>query len=196
MLAAQMSEWLKGYEQLSEEKKVNVQRWIHLNKFIANTLKIPEQKWFEEYIGNAMKTPLDYSFMESTIPGFAGVDVPGQGETFSMGIDPGGFSGPKVPLRAQNNMGRLSPALQDAIASMLETGEPERLKLSPSDVAQLQKIFRGEKALAKLKRPSFRKVSVQRDLATDEMVLNVEGEGEILRMNVMEFGAVMSRQLH
>ncbi len=190
-----MSKWLEGYNQLSEAQQVNVQRWIHLNKFIANTLRIDERKWFEEYLGEAMANPLDYSFMEATIPGFDGIEVPGQGESFSSGTDPA-FMGPKVALRAENNMGKLSPDLQDAIAGMLENGEPEVMKLKPADVAQLQKIFRSHKGLAKLKRPDFRKLSIRRDLATSEMVLAVEGDGEVLRANIMEFSAVLSRKLH
>jgi len=190
-----MSGWRQSYEQLSDEQKVNVQRWIHLNKFIANTLKIPEPKWFEEYVGHAMQYPFDYSFMEATLPGFAGLEVPGQGESFTKGMDLTGFAGPKVPLRAENNLGKLSPDLQDAIAGMMESGEPERVKLLPSDVAQLQKILPGEKPLARLKRQDFRSVELARDLASGELVLSAN-DAELFRMNVMEFGAVMSRKLH
>ena len=190
-----MSKWLEGYNQLSEAQQVNVQRWIHLNKFIANTLKIDERKWFEAYLGEAMANPLDYSFMEATIPGFSGIDVPGQGESFTVAADPS-FSGPKVPLRAANNMGKLSPQLQDTISTMLETGAPESSKLKPADVAQLQKIFGSQKTLAKLKRPDFRKLVLARDPATDEMTLTVDGGSEVLRANIMEFSAVLSRKLH
>jgi len=191
-----MSAWVESYNQLSEAQQVNVQRWIHLNKFIARTLKIPEQQWFESYIGDCMAKPLDYSFMEATIPGFSGIDVPGQGESFTKEMDPTDFLGPKVALRAQNNMGKLSSNLQDLIAQILETGEPGSTKLNPADVAQLQKMFSSVKALAKLKRPNFRKLILARDLATDDMTLSIEGSDEILRMNVMEFGAVLSRKLH
>ena len=190
-----MSDWLRGYEALPENKKVNVQRWLHLNKFIANTLKIPEQKWFEGYLGEAMANPLDYSFMEATIPGFSGLEVPGQGESFTKSVDIGGFTGPKVPLRAENNMGKLSPDLQDAIAGMLEQAEPESVRLKPADVAHLQKMFPGHKPLAKLKRPLFRKLQLLRDLATDEIALAVDDGDEVLRVNVMEFGAVLGRKL-
>ena len=190
-----MSEWARAFEALSEEQKVNVQRWIHLNKFIARTLKVPEQAWFETYLGEAMANPLDYSFMEPTFPGFSGMEVPGQGESFTKGFDPSALVGPKVAIRAENNLGRLSPELQDAIAGMLEKGEPESVHLVASDVAQLQKMFPGQKGLAKLKRPDFKKLSLARDLASDDMVLGVAGGDEVLRLNVMEFGAVMSRKL-
>ena len=188
-----MSEWLRSYERLPEASKVNVQRWMHLNKFIANTLRIPEQTWFETYLGDAMKDPLDYRFMEACIPGLSGAALPGEGESFELGAEFGGFDGPKVPLRAENNMGKLSPDLQDTIASMLEAGEPEAVKLSPADVAQLQKMFRSERRLAKLKRPNFRKLTLARE--ADEMTLQITGGDEILRMNLMEFSAILSRPL-
>ena len=191
-----MSAWLESYKKLSEPQQVNVQRWLHLNKFIANTLNVDEKQWFEEYIGACMAQPLDYSFMEATIPGFSGIEVPGQGESFTKALDPTAFLGPKVALRAQNNMGKLSPELQDSVAQMLETGEPASAKLKPADVAQLQKMFSSVKALAKLKRPNFRKLILARDLATNDMTLTIEGSDEILRINVMEFGAVLSRKLH
>ena len=93
-------------------------------------------------------------------------------------------------------MGKLSPELQDVIASMLENGEPSTIKLKPADVAQLQKMFSSVKTLAKLKRPNFRKLILGRDLAKNEMTLTIEDGDEILRTNVMEFGAVLSRKLH
>ncbi|MBI2375377.1 MAG: hypothetical protein HYV07_15385 [Deltaproteobacteria bacterium] len=187
-----MSTWLEAYESLPEESKVNVQRWIHLNKFIARTLKIDEKAWFEEWVGWAMQNPLDYSFMEACIPGFVGMD---QEESFVRGLDAGQTATPRVPLRAKNNLGRLSPELQDAIAGMLEKGEPERTSLTPADVAQLQKIFSSQKELAKLKRPDFRKLTLVRDFATDDLVLSVGDGPEVLRLNLMEFSAVMGRAL-
>ena len=191
-----MSAWLQSYNQLNETQQLNIQRWLHLNKFIANTLNIPEKQWFEEYLGECMAKPLDYSFMEATLPGFKGVDIPGQGESFTKELDPTSFLGPKVPLRAQNNMGKLSPELQDQISTLLEKGEPEQVKLKPADVAQLQKTFSSVKPLAKLKRPNFRKLILGRDFATNEVTMTIEGQEEILRQNVMEFGAVLSRKLH
>lgn len=190
-----MSAWTESYNQLSEAQQVNVQRWIHLNKFIARTLNVPEKQWFEDYIGECMAKPLDYGFMEVTIPGFSGIAVPGQGESFTTATDPSAVLGPRVALRAQNNLGKLSPDLQDQIARFLETGESDPVKLKPADVAQLQKMFSSVKALAKLKRPSFRKLTLARDLATDDMTLTVEGAEEIMRTNLMEFAAVMSRKL-
>jgi hypothetical protein len=190
-----MSEWVKGYEALSDEQKANVQRWIHLNKFIAHTLQLDEQVWFETYVGGAMQRPFDYSFMGDTIPD-AAAGLGTQGESFTRGLEPGEIAGPKVPVGAQNNLGRLSPPLQAAIAGMLERGEPEQQQLQPSDVALLQKIFPTAKELAKLKRASFRGVSLGRDLASDEMVVTLdEGARELLRVNVMEFSAVMARKV-
>ena len=191
-----MSAWLQSYNQLNETQQLNIQRWLHLNKFIANTLNSPEKQWFEEYLGDCMAKPLDYSFMEATLPGFKCVDIPGQGESFTKELDPTSFLGPKVPLRAQNNMGKLSPELQDQIPTLLEKGEPEQVKLMPADVAQLQKMFSSVKPLAKLKRPNFRKLILGRDFATNEVTMTIEGQEEILRQNVMEFGAVLSRKLH
>ncbi len=187
-----MGTWLEAYESLSEESKANVQRWIHLNKFIARTLRIEERAWFEDWVGGAMRNPMDYSFMEACIPGFVGI---GQEESFVRGLDSGQSATPRVPLRAKNNLGRLSPELQDAIASMLEKGEPDSTSLTPADVAQLQKIFANQKELAKLKRPDFRKLRLSVDLATQDLVLAVEGGAEVLRMNPAEFSAVMSRAL-
>lgn len=185
-----MSDWLQGYEALSEERKVNVQRWLHLNKFIAKTLRIDERAWFEDYVGGAMQAPFDYSFMLETIPGFQGLDASGQGESFTRGMEPGLFSGPAVALRAKNNMGKLSPQLQDALAGLIERGEPPALGLLPGDVAHLQKMFPGARGLAKLKRSEFRGVQLERD--EDDVTMSVAG-GEILRINVLEFATVLSR---
>jgi hypothetical protein len=187
-----MSAWLAAYERLSDAQKVNVQRWIHLNKFIAQTLKIDERAWFEDWVGDAMRNPLDFSFMEAAIPGFAGLEGPGQGESFVRGGDP--FAGPKVALRAANKLGTLSPPLQDAIAGLLEHGEPaEGVRITAQDVASLQKIFRSERALARLKRPQFRMLRLLRDPVSDEMVLNVEDGEDVLRLHMQEFAAILSR---
>ncbi|MFO0728595.1 MAG: hypothetical protein U1E65_32765 [Myxococcota bacterium] len=189
-----MATWTEGYNALPDEAKVNVQRWIHLNKFIAQTLKIDELKWFEGYLGEAMAQPFDYSFMGETMPGLSGLGLEGKGEVFTRGMEPGGFVGPRVPLRAKNNMGRLSPALQDALAGLIEQGEPSSVALSPADVATLQKIFPTAKGLAKLKRPDFRSVALGRDMSAQEVTMSA-ASGELLRMNVMEFAAVLSRAL-
>lgn len=190
-----MTDWLQSYEALPQESKVNVQRWIHFNKFVAHTLRIDEKTWFEGYLGAAMQRPFDYSFMNDLIPGFSGLDVQGQGEAFTRGLEPGAFIGPRVPLRAKNNLGRLSPALQDALGGLLEKGEPSQVSLLASDLAQLQKIFPSAKGLAKLKRPDFKGVQLRRDEVTSEVVMETAGGAEILRLNVLEFAAVMSRSL-
>jgi hypothetical protein len=189
-----VSSWIESYEALDEARQVNVQRWLHLNKFIAHTLKIDERAWFEDYLGGAMQRPFDYGFMADTIPGLTGLGLEGAGETFTRGIEPGGFVGSKVALRARNNMGRLSPPLQDALAGLLERGEPSAVALLPSDVATLQKIFPSAKGLAKLQRKDFRSVGLARDAATDELVMTGP-PGELVRINVLEFAGVLARPL-
>lgn len=189
-----MPSWLESYEQLSEEQQDRVQRWLHLNKFIAHTLRMPWEKWIDGFIAPSMAKPMDYAFMSSTIADFTGLGLEGQGVTFSRDVDPSSKAISRVPLRAKNNLGRLSPELQDAIGAMLERGETATSKLVAADAAMLQKIFPGEKKLAKLPKPSFRKLSLARD--EDDIVLSVEGEEEpIFRLNVLEFAAVMSRAL-
>lgn len=189
-----MSAWLEAYQQLPEEIQERVQRWLHLQKFISQTLKIPWEKWVEDYLGSCMARPFDYSFMEATFPSFAGFEgAAGQGVSFSKEMDPATALVARVPLRAQNNMGKLSPDLQDALGGMLEIGEPSSTRLKPSDVVHLQKMFPKEKGLAKLKRKDFRKLTVERD--GDDIVVEVEGGDELLRLNVLEFSAVMSRAL-
>lgn len=191
----QMASWIEGYEALDEARKVNVQRWMHLNKFIANTLRIDERAWFEEWLAGVMAAPFDYGFMADTIPDASGLasGLGLDGETFSRGTDPGGFSGPRVALRAKNNLGKLSPELQDALSGLLERGDPMNAGLSPQDVASLQKIFPTAKGLAKLKRPDFRGVQIARE--GDEVTMRAPSGDEILRINVLEFAGVMSRTL-
>jgi hypothetical protein len=193
-----MGAWLEAYEKLSEDQKDRVQRWIHLNKFIAHTLHLSWDDWVNRFLSPSMERPMDYSFMESTLVGFRGLDVEGQGVSFTKEIDPSTRLVRRVPLRAKNNLGRLSPELQDGVATLLERaedpeGEDPPLRVPPGDVAHLQKIFPGEKLLAKLKRPDFRKVTFAREV--DEIVLAVEGGGELMRMNVLEFSGVMSKAL-
>jgi hypothetical protein len=194
LTSGRMADWLQGYEALSEERKVNIQRWIHLNKFIARTLRVDERAWFEDYVGGAMQAPFDYGFMADTAPEVSGHEAIGSGETFSRGLEPGAMVGPRVPLRAKNNMGRLSPQLQDTLAGLLERGEPSSVSLIPADVAQLQKIFPSAKGLAKLKRPDFRSVRIERDPVNDDVMMSA-GQTELLRVNLLEFAAVMSRAL-
>lgn len=186
-----MTSWIEAYQALDEPRKVNVQRWLHLNKFIAQTLRVDERAWFEDYLGGVMNAPFDYSFMAETIPGLVGLEL--DGETFTRGADPSGFSGPRVPLRSKNNLGKLSPELQDALSGLLERGEPMQAGLTPQDVATLQKIFPGAKGLAKLKRPDFRGVQILRE--ADEVAMRAPSGEEILRINVLEFAGVMSRTL-
>ena len=186
-----MPSWIEGYEALDDARKVNVQKWMHLNKFIAHTLRIDERAWFEDWVGEAMRQPFDYTFMADTIPGLTGLHT--DGETFTRSMDPGAFSGARVALRSKNNMGKLSPELQDALSGLLEHGEPMQAGLRPQDVATLQKIFPSAKGLAKLKRPDFRGVQIAR--AGDDVTLCAPAGEEILRVNVMEFAAVMSRAL-
>jgi hypothetical protein len=88
----------------------------------------------------------------------------------------------------------LSPPLQDALAGLLERGEPSAVALLPSDVATLQKIFPSAKGLAKLQRKDFRSVGLARDAATDELVMTGP-PGELVRINVLEFAGVLARPL-
>lgn len=194
-----MGAWLEAYEKLDDARKQNVQRWIHLNKFIAKTLKIDEEAWFEDWVGEAMHNPLDYSFMADAIPGLAehglaSDDAMAAGESFQRSFDPAGLV-PKVALSAENNLGRFSKDFQEGVQGLLERGEPESFALQPSDVALLQKLFPSQKALAKLKRPDFKSVALRLDHAEEDIVATAGGSAEILRVNVLEFAGVMGRKL-
>jgi hypothetical protein len=189
-----VSAWLEAYERLPEDAQARVKRWLHLQKLIAQTLRLSWEEWIEQYLGYAMAHPFDYRFMEATFPAFTGIEAdPGQGASFTKELDPATALTARVPLRAKNNLGRLSPELQDAIAGMLERGEPSVTKLVPADVVHLQKIFLKEKALAKLKKKDFKALTLERD--GDDILITLEGGEEILRMNVLEFGATMSKAL-
>jgi hypothetical protein len=187
-----MGAWLEAYEKLPTEAQDRVQRWLHLNHFIARTLRIDWQKWVDDYLTPTFQAPLDYSFMRDCLPDFVGgLGMEGQGASYSAAVDPATAQVSRVPLRAKNNLGRLSPELQDRMALLLEKdGEP--MTLTPADVAQLQKILPGEKPLAKLDRKDFRKVSVCRD--GDEIVI-AAGDKELVRQPVLELGAIMKKAL-
>ncbi|MEM7675277.1 MAG: hypothetical protein AAF449_04645 [Myxococcota bacterium] len=190
-----MGAWLQAYEGLDEAQKDRVQKWLHLNKFITRTLRIDWDQWVEDFLQPAMDNPLDYSFMMDCVPNlqdFQGLNTAGQGVTFSKDVDPATAQTARVPLRASNNLGRLSVGTQDAIARLLETGG-DPVTLPPGDVAHLQKIFRREKALGRLPRKDFRKVEVGRE--DNEIVVRVvEGE-PLMRLSVLEFGTEMRRTL-
>jgi hypothetical protein len=184
--------WLDAYRRLPEEAQERVKYWLHLQRLIAQTLRIPWETWIDRYIAYAMAHPLDYSFMQATFPTmaeFTGLEV----ASFSKALDPATALTARVPLRAKNNLGRLSPELQDAIAAMLETDAGNSAHLSPADVVHLQKIFLKEKSLAKLKKKDFKSLTLERD--GDEIIISIEGGGELLRMNVLEFGATMGKAL-
>jgi hypothetical protein len=194
-----MGAWLEAYEKLDDARKVNVQRWIHLNKFIAKTLQIEPEAWFEDWVGEAMQNPFDYSFMAEAIPGLVehGLgtdDAMEAGESFQRTFDPASIA-PKVPLSAENNLGRFSKDFQEQVASMLERGDPDQIALAPSDVAMMQKLFPSQKALAKLKRPDFRRVELRRDHAEEDMVAALGDDTELLRVHVLEFAGVMGRKV-
>ena len=186
-----MAAWLQAYERLDEAQKDRVQKWLHLNKFIARSLQLDWSTWVDDYLKPAMDRPLDYSFMADCLPDFQGFETSGQGATFSTAVDPATAQTARVPLRAANNLGRLSTTSQDGIAQLLE-GAGDPVLLPPGDVAVLQKIFRREKALGKLPRKDFRKVQVVRD--DNEIVIRVE-ETDLVRLTVVEFGAEMRRAL-
>lgn len=187
-----MSGWLQAYEKLPEEQKARVQRWIHLQKLIAETLKIPFERWIEAYVGSAMQAPFDYSFMQVTLPDFAGLET--DGATFSKDVDPATARTARVPLRAKNQLGRLSPGLQESIGGFLEDEAKAASShpIPPADVVTLQKILAGEKALVRLKRKDFRRVRIGR--TGDEVVIRLDEDGdELARLDVFEFSAVMNR---
>ncbi len=183
-----MGAWLETYEKLTPEQQDRVQRWIHLNKFIARTLKLSFEDWLEKFVQPCMERPLDYSFMAACVPGFTGLE---DNISFSKVADPALAKTSRVPLRAQNNLGRLSPELQDSLASLLEAEGAEALRISPADVAQLQKIFAKEKALAKLQRKDFRSVQIAR--SDEDIVVRLEAGTELLRQSLTEFGAMMRK---
>lgn len=190
-----MGAWLEAYEKLDEAGKDRMQRWIHLNKFIAHTLGMGFEEWVDRFVKPCFDAPLDYSFMNAVITGGAdaGLGLEGKGVSFSRDMDPALRAISRVPLRAKNNLGRLSPDLQDRLSAMLAGDELGPLKLSPADTTALQKILPSEKALAKLAKPLFRKLQLTRE--EDDMVLGVEGGEEVVRMNVMELGGILSRPL-
>ncbi len=185
-----MSGWLEAYERLPEDAKARVQQWLHLQRMIAETLRVPWERWIDHYIGYAMSHPFDYRFMEAAIPNFVGLETTGG---FTTQLDPATALVARVPLRAQNNLGRLSPELQDTIAALLERTDAGSFPLLPSDVALLQKIFFKEKSLARLKKQSFKDLVLERD--GDDLTISLPGGEELLRMNVLEFGATMSKAL-
>jgi hypothetical protein len=188
-----MGAWLESYEKLSPEQQERVQLWIHLNKFISRTLRIDWEKWIDDYVNPAMENPLDFSFMQDALPdaNFTGLGVEGGGVSFTKDMDPATAQTARVPLRAKNNLGRLSADLQDAIAQLLESAGPAPVAVGPADVAKLQKILPKERPLATLKRKDFRKVTIARD--ADDIVIAVKDGDELVRTTVLEFGAEMRK---
>ena len=187
-----MTGWLDAYQRLPADVQERVKYWLHLQRLIAQTLRIPWEKWIDQYIGTAMKNPFDYGFMEATFPtmaGFSGLES----ASFTKDLDPATALTARVPLRAKNNLGRLSPELQDAISRMLEQNDTNAVTLLPADVVHLQKIFLKEKGIAKLKKKDFKSLTLERD--GDEMIVTLQGGDEVLRINVLEFGATMSKAL-
>ncbi|MEQ8276439.1 MAG: hypothetical protein RMA76_16210 [Deltaproteobacteria bacterium] len=185
-----MGAWLESYRQLSPDQQERVQAWLHLNKFICRTLRIDWENWVDDYLNPAMEHPLDYSFMLLCLPEFSGLKMDGAGVTFSKDVDPATAQVARVPLRAKNNLGRLSEQLQDGIAQLLEDAGAADVKVGPADVAKLQKILPREKALAKLKRKDFRAVVLVRD---DQDVVARVREDELFRMSVVELGAELRK---
>lgn len=185
-----MSAWQEAYEKLDAEQKARVKRWIHLQQLIARTLNIPFEKWIETYVGDAMAAPFDYTFMEVTVPGFAGLDV--EGASFSHDVDPSTTRIARVPLKAKNQMGRLSPPFQEALAGLLEARETGPVKVPPADVATLQKVLASAKPLARLKRKDFRRVQVRRE--DNILVIELAGDSEVLlQQDLFELSAVLKR---
>ena len=188
-----MGAWLEAYDRLDEAQKDRVQKWLHLNKFIARSLRLDWDTWVSEYLQPAMDQPLDYSFMADCVRDFNGLDATGQGVTFSKDVDPATAQTARVPVRAANYLGRLAPATQDALAALLENTRSDPVKVGPADVVHLQKIFRREKALGRLPRRDFRAVEIQR--VDNEVVIRVADGDELMRMSILEFGTEMRRTL-
>ncbi len=190
-----MGAWLEAYEKLDDAQQDRVQRWLHLNRFIARALRIEWDDWVSAYLQPAMDRPLDYRFMADCVPDFAGFDQVGQGATFTKAVDPATAQTARVPVRASNHLGRLSPRAQDGISALLVTAEMEDdpVRLGPGDVVHLQKVFRREKALGRLPRKDFRRVQVVRE--DNEVVVRVEDGDELCRISVLEFAAEMRRAL-
>lgn len=188
-----MGAWLESYEQLDEEAKDRVQRWLHLNKFISHTLKISWNDWVDRFLKPCFDAPMDYSFMNAVVAEFSGLGMEGQGVTFTKELDPATRATSRVPLRAKNNLGRLSADLQDRLAALLEGQQSEPIKMHPADVTLLQKILPAEKALAKLPKPAHKKVVLTRE--DDDVVLSVEDGDEVVRISVLELGGILSRPL-
>ena len=100
-----MGAWLEAYETLDEGQKSRVQKWLHLNKFIARTLRLDWETWVDDYLKPAMAQPLDYGFMADCVPDFQAFETRGQGVTFSTDVDPATAQTARVPLRASNHLG-------------------------------------------------------------------------------------------
>ncbi len=182
-----MGAWLEAFDRLEPDAQDRVRRWIHVNKFIAHTLGMTWEVWVEKYLTPTMDNPLDYSFMDSCFPEFAGMGD--SAASFSKEMDMATALVARVPLRAQNNLGRLSPDTQDAVAALLSAADAPEVKVPPGDVAKLQKIFRQEKAIATLKRKDFRRVRIGR--ASDDVIVRHDDGTELFSQSVLEFGAVM-----
>ena len=188
-----MGAWLQAYENLDEAQKDRVQKWLHLNKFIARSLNLDWDTWVNEYLQPAMDQPLDFSFMADCVPDFQGFDTAGAGATFSTEVDPATAQTARVPVRAANNLGRLSTGAQDGLAALLEGESADPVALMPADVVQMQKVLKREKALSKLPRKDFRKVQVVRD--GNDVVIRLDGGDEIARLSVIEFGTELRRPI-
>lgn len=186
-----MSAWTEGFQRLSTDQKTRVEEWVVLMGFVANTLRIPWKTWVDGYLQDAISKPVDYAFLDATrVDGFG---FGPESVTFTRRADLATLTVPRIPVRSRNNLGRLSPDLQDQIAGMLQHGEPSSLRLQPSDVSLLQKIFPSAKAVAKLKHPDFKKVVLSRSFGEHDITFSIDGGQELARINVVEFTAVMSR---
>ncbi len=186
-----MSAWLEAFEGLPEAAKERVRRWVLLQRLVADTLGVPFERWVEEYVGGAMAHPFDYRFLDGLVPG--GFEGFGGATEFSLGADPATAGMAKVPVRAANQLGRLSPGFQDAIRRLLDDPEAPAATPPPGDVATLQKIFPGVKALARLKRPEFRRLRLTRD--HDALVLSLDGPAEDLaQLPLEEVASTLARR--
>jgi hypothetical protein len=179
-------------KRLPKEDQGRIEAWMRLQVLIAETLRIAWEKWVNEYIGPAMAAPLDLSFLDPILADL-GKEVIEGGVSFTIEPDAATALVSRVTVRAKNNLGRLSPALQDSIAAMLEGSKTAPERITPADVAHLQKLFPKEKSLARLPHKDFRRLAIER--SGDNITIQLEGGDAVLELNVLEFGAVMSKAL-
>lgn len=185
-----MATWLESYKKLPPLQQARVERWIQIQRFVAETLKIDFETWITDYVGGAMEAPFDYSFLEEAA--FVGLNL--TSETFTKDLDPATAQVARVPIKAQNQMGRLSPEFQARVAERLENYLEAPVPIPPADVATLQKLFPKERLLGRLKRKDFKALQLRR--SGNRIELSVKGkEQPLLSMELIGFAAVLNKPI-